>query len=138
MSNFLVDISDSSLFYMCAVSCLFIAVPAAADTSGGNNGTPGATPGNDGIPENVIRRSPRQQPIMVGYNNGMITVSAKQPYENVVMTIANVETGEQYEVTLGAVEGEVSVPIHLTNGEYEISLICDQNLYSFTISVEEY
>lgn len=122
---------NSSLFYMCAVSCLLIATPVLADTNNDGPSNPPEGPGH------VIRRSPRQQPIMVSYNDGMITVSAKQPYENVVMTIANVETGEQYEVTLGAVEGEVSVPIHLFEGEYEISLICDQNLYSFTFCVEE-
>lgn len=119
------------------MSYLFITVPAAADTLGGNNGTPEVTPGNAGIPENVIRRSPRQQPIMVWYNDGMITVSSRYSCENVVMTITSVETGDRYDITLGAIDGEVAVPILLSKGEFEISLICDQTLYSFTISVEE-
>lgn len=123
----------STQFCICILTCMFIMTSAFAETTGND----GNTSSDDGLPKNVIRRSPRQQPVMVSYNDGVITVSAKQPYDNVVMTIANVETGEQYEATLGAVEGEVSVPIHLFEGEYEISLMCDQNLYLFTISEEE-
>lgn len=124
---------SSSLFFTCALFSMLVSTSALAESDSTGNGTSG----DGGSPKDIIRRSPRQQPVMVSYNEGLLTVSAKQPYENVVMTIVNVETGEQCEITLGTVEGEVSVPILLPDGEYQISLICDQNLYSFTISVEE-
>lgn len=122
-----------SRFFLCVVAGLCFVTTTFAESIGSDDGTPDDKSG----PDRVVRRSPRQQPIMVSYNGGLLTVSVKQTYENVVMTITNVETGEQNEISLGAVEDEVSVPIHLTDGEYAISLICDQNLYSFTISVEE-
>lgn len=121
-----------SRFFLCVIAGLCFAT-TFAESIGNDDGAPDDKSG----PDRVIRRSPRQQPIVVSYNDGLFTVSAKQPYENVVMTIINVETGEQNEISLGLVEDEVSVPIHLTDGEYAISLICDQNLYLFTFCVEE-
>lgn len=124
---------SSSLFFTCALFSMLVSTSALAESDSTGNGTSG----DGGSPKDIIRRSPRQQPVMVSYNEGLLTVSAKQPYENVVMTIVNVETGEQNEISLGTVEEEVFVPVALSEGEFLISLICDQNLYSFTISVEE-
>lgn len=122
-----------SRFFLCVIAGLCFATTTFAESIGNDDGAPDDKSG----PDRVIRRSPRQQPIMVSYNDGLLTVSAKQPYENVVMTIINVETGEQNEISLGTVEDEVIVPVALSQGEFLISLICDQNLYSFTISVED-
>ncbi|MDO4477386.1 MAG: hypothetical protein Q4B93_05475 [Clostridia bacterium] len=79
-------------------------------------------------PQLIVRRSIQYQFVQVEVDEGMIIISSRDLYHNVVLSFTNNLTGEQYEYYLGDIEGVVSYPIELPAGTYLLEVKNEQHL----------